>query len=549
MSAPLSLPPNADLRQLRNRAKDLLKAHAAAAPDLAQRARQALPEWAELTDEQVFQSAFALKDAQRLIACEYGFDQWADLKRHLEAQPPAVLRAAAPSPNAAFDTEVLIAFFEAVRSHDIDALRTSLEAHPGLIRARVPQERMHLRGESFSEAFREEALSWSQPGIEWDETRTATALHMATSTGWIGSLEVARILLDHGADPNALGYEENNDYCAPIVIATWEGGLDMMRLLLEHGADVSGEQGISALGTAASHNQIDRFDLLVEHGAPASPWLLIKAGLADRVIAAVDADASLLTARDERGYTLLHAAAARIYTDGVEGLAESARAVAATLIERGAVLDLFAAGALDDVAGVQTILRDDPTQRDARLPDGATPLEFAVKAGSHAAAAVLLEAGADPDGGRQMLYRAARSDDTEMCRLLLTHGAAATGEAVYQAAWRNSDPECLALILEHGGDPNAMSFGTAPLHWAGWANTEAVRLLLAAGADPNLPAPGHTNDTPLHFAVARPDSVAALLEAGADAAAANDNGDTALDVAQRDGYTDAAALLLEHRSV
>ena len=86
MSAPRSLPPQADLQHLRYQAKDLIKAHRAAFPETAHRIRQALPEWTDRSDTQVFASPFSLKDAQRAIAREYGFDQWADLKSHVESR-------------------------------------------------------------------------------------------------------------------------------------------------------------------------------------------------------------------------------------------------------------------------------------------------------------------------------------------------------------------------------------------------------------------------------------------------------------------------------
>lgn len=55
-----TLPPNANLRQLRHRAKDLLRARRG--------------------------PGFSLKDAQTAIAAEYGFDDWRALKATVETQ-------------------------------------------------------------------------------------------------------------------------------------------------------------------------------------------------------------------------------------------------------------------------------------------------------------------------------------------------------------------------------------------------------------------------------------------------------------------------------
>ena len=85
MSSPYSLPSKPNLRQLRNQSRDLLKAHQAAVPEAANRLRQALTELVDLADEEIFQNKLALKDAQRAIAREYGFETWAALKHHIES--------------------------------------------------------------------------------------------------------------------------------------------------------------------------------------------------------------------------------------------------------------------------------------------------------------------------------------------------------------------------------------------------------------------------------------------------------------------------------
>ena len=39
---------------------------------------------ADRSDDQIFQAPFGLKNAQHAVAREYGFDEWTDLKRHVE---------------------------------------------------------------------------------------------------------------------------------------------------------------------------------------------------------------------------------------------------------------------------------------------------------------------------------------------------------------------------------------------------------------------------------------------------------------------------------
>lgn len=75
-----------DHENLRKRAKQLVRAHAAGQITVAERLRRAIPRFAELSDADVLAAPFALHDAQDLIAAELGFDVWAELQR---SDPPA----------------------------------------------------------------------------------------------------------------------------------------------------------------------------------------------------------------------------------------------------------------------------------------------------------------------------------------------------------------------------------------------------------------------------------------------------------------------------
>jgi ankyrin repeat protein len=77
-----SLPARANLEQLKNQAKDLLKALHAGEPAALQRIREHHPDRRNATESQL--RAAALNDAQLAIAREYGFQSWPRLKHELD---------------------------------------------------------------------------------------------------------------------------------------------------------------------------------------------------------------------------------------------------------------------------------------------------------------------------------------------------------------------------------------------------------------------------------------------------------------------------------
>jgi len=92
-----------------------------------------------------------------------------------------------------------------------------------------------------------------------------TALHLAV---FGKQEEAARVLLEHGADPNVLA---TSDFAKvpPLGTAAFVRSVPLARLLLDSGADVNGrgEGGFTALHAAAQnrHDALER--LLLERGA------------------------------------------------------------------------------------------------------------------------------------------------------------------------------------------------------------------------------------------------------------------------------------------
>ena len=132
----------------------------------------------------------------------------------------------------------------------------------------------------------------------------------------------------------------------------------------------------------------------------------------------------------------------------------------------------------------------------------------------------------------------------------IAQGAAAPSRnAVADAASRGDVKDVSALVAK-GADVNApQGDGMTALHWAAMnGSTELAALLLQAGANPN-PSTRVGGYTPLLLAAKQGHGavVGALLEGGATAATATDNGTTALMFAAQSGDVRSVELLLDRK--
>jgi len=220
-------------------------------------------------------------------------------------------------------------------------------------------------------------------------------------------------LLDAGADPNAVDSRGN----AALALAAMSGKLEIARLLLDAGADVDGtkiddstEELTSALYQAVYMQHNDVAELLIANGADVN-WLwdnkketwgtpLHAAAWfnnVEMVQRLIDngADPDLLS-KYSRGTTPLHWA---VWNQSEE--------VARMLLDNGAEVDLAT-----DLGVTPLMYMLDPKARSIRLLD---------------LVALLLEAGADPDLqdkiGDTALHYAARGGREEAVALLIEHGA------------------------------------------------------------------------------------------------------------------------------
>jgi ankyrin repeat protein len=158
-----------------------------------------------------------LAAAQLAIARDYGFPSWRALKAEID-------RRRAPT---------LASFFAACRVGEVAALRNLLASEPSLVRERTPEG--------------------------------STGLHLA-----VEHVDAVRLLLEHGADPNA---RDLGDNAYPLHFAAGAGEVEVVRALLDAGGDVHGvgdAHQLEVIGWATCFGPTIRKDvlaLLLERGA------------------------------------------------------------------------------------------------------------------------------------------------------------------------------------------------------------------------------------------------------------------------------------------
>jgi uncharacterized protein len=385
-----------------------------------------------------------------------------------------------------------------------------------------------------------------------------TPLLQASRTG---DTPVVEALLAGGADPNVT----HPDGETALMAASRAGRVDAVRLLLEHGADPNTAESFqdqTALMWAAAEGHTDVVDALLAAGA--DPDLRARvSSLTERKNADHPTGgftALMWAVRDGHEDTVRRLAEGGADLDLTNGDGATATMIAivndrfdlaATLIDLGADAD---DGSLYYAVEMRDATTDWYARDGSRLrPDHdneRTALDLI---------ALLLEAGADPNkafvgqmhsstmccdsqANASPFYRAAVAADVEALKLLIEHGADLewTPSRIPGGRLGNNNAGLAAIIVAmNGGRGVPLSAGPGfsregPPPFREPSNrepAEAVRLLLAAGADPDAVTPDGA--PALHRAVdgRNLDVIRALTEAGANVAATNKDGLTALEVA------------------
>ncbi|WP_161634936.1 ankyrin repeat domain-containing protein [Leptolyngbya sp. Heron Island J] len=95
---------------------------------------------------------------------------------------------------------------------------------------------------------------------------TNTALTYAARDGFT---EIARLLIDYGADVNWI----DGEGVTPLILASFKGHLELTQLLLEHGADVTvrDQWNRTALDYALRRGETDAIAQLLQSQKPSHP--------------------------------------------------------------------------------------------------------------------------------------------------------------------------------------------------------------------------------------------------------------------------------------
>lgn len=433
------LPSNPSLGLLANLAKELRKDHRSGAGEAFRRLKAGHPRFASFTDSQLATIDLTLRDAQLVIAREYGFDNWVELKRQVVA-----LQEGGAADVAMKD------LIQAANNGDDATVRRVLEDFPDIIDERG--------GES-----------------------TRTALHFASMNGHKTAVES---LLGRGADPNI---RCEGDNATPLHFAAEKGRLDIVELLLSHGADPNGHgdvHGLDVIGWALCYERVwvEVAECLLAHGARHNIFSAVAMGDTEEITRLVsvyrDALEKPMAVWEERKSPLHLAvvkkqplAVAKLIELGagleitdVNGLTPLDRAALSSasectrlLIEAGAQVPLPAAFGLGQEDRIETLMSEDP---DCLKPGGRWErlMGIAVQFARGEVIESLLRWGASVD---QII-------DSEAFG---TRGYT----PLHEAAWFGN-MEAVEVLVEHGSSLQAKdaTYDSTPLDWADVAKREKV---------------------------------------------------------------------------
>lgn len=448
------LPERPNLEHLKKQAKSLLASAKSQEPEAIQRFE------AVLIGRSLKPEAIALHDAQFVLAREYGFKSWNELKQEVEERSLSFA--------AAVDEFVRCATGSAP-----DRAFRLLNRHAGIAHANLHTELVLGDAEAVEARLNADpSLAKQKGGVQnWEPLLYVchSFLQKDSPERTKGLVQIARDLLRLGANPNA-EYDWNWHPELPrtalwaALIAT--GQRELAELLLEHGANPN--DGVS-MHIAAGSGNVAALDLLHRFGVNPNgipggvpPLAYIMGWMRPTDIAGArwllehKADPNLAWAQS--GDSPLHIAAQRL-----------------------------------DLATVQ-LLVSHGADVNKRRPDGRTPHTIAALHGNEEVATWLLQHGAkDELSPLDRFVAACTSGNKALAQSLLKQHPNLASELrpdhhlMMQTPAERGDAKTLETMLACGFNPNVKdSNGVEALHRASMGgHVEAVRVLLAHGASVN----------------------------------------------------------------
>lgn len=485
------LPANPSLEHLRKQAKQVRDLVRAGRNDAIKMARELHPRWTGASLTTTGWAGFTLADAQLVVARSYGFPSWRRLREYVDV---VARYGRSPQRRPAGDADLLDEFLrlacltyysswrvgvgeEADDPHRQTDARQLLAAHPQLTSATIhTAAAVGDIAAARSLLAADESLANHEGGPhDWPPLLYLSFSRLNSTEADHSTLEVARLLLAHGADPNA-GYLPDGEPPPvtalsgaflgrrdPVNQPAHQHSVPLARLLLEAGADPNDEQAVS---NACGYPHDDTgLALLLEHGLrrrSGGPWW---ARLGHRL----STPARLV--QDELRYAAQW------------NLPTRARLLLQRCAETGIDINAAAGG-----------------------PDACqTAYELAVVYGNTEIVDLLSQAGAQAaplDPTYQLVGACLRADRPAVHRLLAADPSLAERavntpwwpEPLHQAAALDR-PEAVALLVSLGFPVNDRQ--ASPLHTAALTgHLDIVQLLVELGADPTAEVIG---DTPGQF--------------------------------------------------
>jgi ankyrin repeat protein len=324
-----------------------------------------------------------------------------------------------------------------------------------------------------------------------------------------------RYLLNNGADPNK---EDEYSGVTPLMIAAVNSSLETVQLLFEHGADIT--------RIAKCGNYTALIDAVLWNRKKMVKYLVQQKGI-HKIIDVLDG---------RWGHTPLIVACMNGYTDIVSYLIYAGANVNIEDAEERAPLYISIVYERYDI--VKMLLKAGAYVNWVTKDKGYSCIHGAAIVNDSSIMYSLLRAGANPDiqdkKKNTALHVTCINNHDTCTRALLQYKANPNiqdtkGDTPLIHACDAESEECVRILLHYNADPNiASNTNMTALHSACDSEKMAlVKLLVEAGADINAQCFDHT--TPIMMAVDHPDQVRYLLSKGANIHLVNRNGLTALD--------------------